>query len=132
MRDRYFDFIQRHPWLILALSTLFIVATSAGVTRLSFTSDLRAYFSDQNPQLQAFEDMEHRFSKQDSLLFLVSSETQDLFSRRPALVRQVHRVWLTDLSVVIGVRHIPLKAKAPGVKPREVSICDGVRDPQIV
>ena len=80
MRDRYFDFIQRHPWLILALSTLFIVATSAGVTRLSFTSDLRAYFSDQNPQLQAFEDMEHRFSKQDSLLFLVSSETQDLFS----------------------------------------------------
>ena len=76
MRDRYFDFIQRHPLLILICSVLFVVAATSGVTRLSFTSDLRAYFSEQNPQLRAFEDMEQRFSKQDSLLFLVSSETQ--------------------------------------------------------
>ncbi len=80
MRERYFNFIERHPWLIIVTSLLFVLATTAGVIRLTFTSDLRAYFSEENPQLQAFEDMEHRFSKQDSLIFLVSSETQDLFS----------------------------------------------------
>ncbi|MAR01639.1 MAG: RND transporter [Oceanospirillaceae bacterium] len=92
MRDRYFDFIQRHPLLILICSVLFVVAATSGVTRLSFTSDLRAYFSEQNPQLRAFEDMEQRFSKQDSLLFLVSSETQNLFS--PTGLELVER--LTD------------------------------------
>lgn len=82
MLSAYFEFLLRRPitWMLILVSiTLF---TASGMLKLTFTSDFRSYFSSENPQLQAFEDMERRFSKQDNLFLLISSEQAELFSQQ--------------------------------------------------
>ncbi|WP_370315502.1 RND family transporter [Thalassolituus sp.] len=80
MLERYLSFIQRHPILILALTAVALFTSAAGTLNLTFTSDFRKYFSDQNPQLNAFEAMETRFSRQDNLYFLVTAPEDSLFT----------------------------------------------------
>lgn len=74
MRERYLTAIIHHPVRVLCVVALLVCISALGVLNLTFTSDFRAYFSDANPQLRAFEAMETRFSRQDSLFVLVSSE----------------------------------------------------------
>jgi len=75
MRERFLTAIIHHPVRVLCVVALLVCISALGVLNLTFTSDFRAYFSDANPQLRAFEAMETRFSRQDSLFVLVSSET---------------------------------------------------------
>ncbi len=82
MLNRYFELILRNPFITLFAVLLALVATGSGVKELTFTSDFRAYFSEKNPELHAFEAMEKRFSRQDNLYFLVSSVDQSLFSEK--------------------------------------------------
>ena len=82
MLNRYFELILRNPFITLFAVLLALVATGSGVKELTFTSDFRAYFSEKNPELRAFEAMEKRFSRQDNLYFLVSSVDQSLFSEK--------------------------------------------------
>ncbi|MGK0476317.1 MAG: putative RND superfamily exporter protein [Oleispira sp.] len=63
-------------WIvIIALSAVLILATS-GAQHLTFTTDFRSYFSSENPQLRAFEQLEADFNKQDTLVFLVEMEDE--------------------------------------------------------
>ena len=80
MLDRYFQFILAKPWHVLLLTAVLVLSSAAGLLNLSFTSDFRTYFSDQNPQLRAFEAMEARFSRQDNLYFLISAQDDSLFN----------------------------------------------------
>jgi predicted RND superfamily exporter protein len=82
MLSRYFNLILRRPYRVLLLVFMVVIALGAGVHKLSFTSDFRTYFSSENPQLQAFEAMEKRFSRQDNLFFLVSGNSQHLFTQK--------------------------------------------------
>lgn len=80
MLSRYFNFVLRRPIFVLFMVTVAVMTLGTGIHKLSFTSDFRTYFSAENPQLKAFEAMEKRFSRQDNLFFLVSSEHDTLFS----------------------------------------------------
>ena len=82
MLVRYFETILKHPLITLLLVATTLSGLGAGVANLTFTSDFRTYFSDENPELQAFEAMEDRFTRQDNLYFLVSSQDVSLFSPR--------------------------------------------------
>ena len=82
MLNRYFNLILRRPYRVLLLVVMVVITLGAGVHKLSFTSDFRTYFSSGNPQLQAFEAMEKRFSRQDNLFFLVSGNSQHLFTQK--------------------------------------------------
>jgi len=72
----------RFPWLTLLFSTLLIFLMSAGASNLIFTTDFRTYFSADNPQLKAFEQIEADFNKQDTLVFLIeqSNETDSVIN----------------------------------------------------
>ncbi|MDF1764500.1 MAG: hypothetical protein P1U57_13905, partial [Oleibacter sp.] len=80
MRERYVQVLLQYRYIGLILVLLFAGISMAGVFKLSFTSDFRTYFSAQNPQLRAFEDMEQRFSRQDNVYFLITAGTQPIFS----------------------------------------------------
>ena len=82
MSERYIRWvIAQRKWLVIV--TLFAVITLAmGTSRLTFTSDFRAYFAPENPQLLAFEAMERTFSKQENVFFFVGARQGDIFNRR--------------------------------------------------
>jgi uncharacterized protein len=80
MKDRYFRFVLDHPWLVLLLSLILVMAAAAGGKNLTFKSDYRVYFSDENPQLQAFEAMQKVYSKSDNVAFVLSPRDGNVFS----------------------------------------------------
>jgi predicted RND superfamily exporter protein len=71
--------IAQRKWLVVLLA-LSVIILSAGAVKLSFTSDFRAYFGPENPQLMALENMERTFSKQENIYFYLHAKEGDLFS----------------------------------------------------
>ena len=79
--DAYVDWLSRHFRLATFGILAVFIGLIAGVTGLSVTNDMRAYFSDDNPQLLAFERLERIFDRQDVLFFIVVAEDGDIFDR---------------------------------------------------
>jgi predicted RND superfamily exporter protein len=91
---RYAQFVVTHPWRILLLTLLVVMSTGSGGRFIEFTNDYRVFFSDDNPELQAFEAMQNIYTKTDNVLFVVAPENGNVFSAETlALVSE-----LTDLS----------------------------------
>lgn len=81
MLQRYTDnIIQYHKWIVF-ISLLIVIALGAGAKNLTATSDFNIYFSDTNPQLVAFKDLEKTYGKQDSLTFFIQPANQNLFTK---------------------------------------------------
>ncbi len=80
--ERYTRWIVRHRrWVILA-SVLLAVLVGSGITRLGLSSDYRVFFSEDNPDLLAFEAMEKTYTKNDNVLFVLHPEGEDVFTPR--------------------------------------------------
>ena len=76
---RYTQWIERWRYTIVIASMLFILLLFSGLKDFSIASNFRAYFSEDNPQLLAFEEVEDEFSKQDSVSFLLQPKSGDLY-----------------------------------------------------
>lgn len=72
--------IINRPWLTIILSVLLALGLAAGAKNLTFKSDYRVFFSEENPQLQAFEKMQKTFAKSDDVLFILAPKNGDLFT----------------------------------------------------
>lgn len=68
-----------HPWWTLLVSLSIIAGLSAGVAQLDFKNDYRVYFSEENPQLLAFEAMQDIYNKSDNVIFVVAPDDGDVF-----------------------------------------------------
>ncbi|MFC1750705.1 RND family transporter [Pseudomonadota bacterium] len=80
MVERYAKWLIRGRWVILALTVLWVIAAASGGRFLSFTNDYRVFFSDENPQLLAFEELQNTYSKNDNLLFVLTPKEGDVFT----------------------------------------------------
>ena len=73
--------------------TLVVVAlASSGGRFLSFDTDYRVFFSEDNPQLQAFERIQNTYTKYDNLLFVLAPADGKVFTRETLQAVQ----WLTE------------------------------------
>jgi len=93
-------FITTHPWWILLIITLAVSAMAGGVVNLGFKNDYRAYFSQENPQLQAFEDIQNTYNKSDSVMFVLQPEDGNAFSRETlqAIQELTEKAWKIPFS----------------------------------
>jgi len=66
----------RQGWIVFLTATALLLIAISGSQFLSFTTDFRSYFSTENPQLRAFEQLESDFNKQDTLVFLVEMKDE--------------------------------------------------------
>lgn len=82
MLERYIRWIIAKRKWITTLLLFALIVISYGASKLTFTSDFRAYFGPENPQLLAFESMERTFSKQDNVYFYIHAKDGDLFTNR--------------------------------------------------
>jgi predicted RND superfamily exporter protein len=80
MLENYVRWVITYRKWIASLSFLLVLVISFGASKLIFTSDFRAYFGPDNPQLLAFEDMERTFSKQENVYFYIRAKKGDLFT----------------------------------------------------
>ena len=72
--------VMRWRWPVIIATLLIVFAAGSGATKLTFRDDYRVFFSEENPQLTAFEAMENIYTKNDSILFVLAPADGDAFS----------------------------------------------------
>ena len=70
----------RHRWWILAISVLLAAVMGSGACFLTFSSDVRMYFSRENPELQAFEALENTYAKEEHVFLAIAPESGNVFT----------------------------------------------------
>ena len=84
-----------HPKLMIVLSLILIVVTSTGVSRLSFSNDLEIFFSEDNPQLKAFHELEDQYAETHSVFFIVIPRDENVFTKSTlaSVLRLTEEAW---------------------------------------
>jgi predicted RND superfamily exporter protein len=82
MVSRYTRWVIRRRWWVLAAAFVVTVAAGAGVRNLGLSTDYRTYFSDDNPDLLAYEEVENIYTRNDNVLFIIKPRRGDVFTTR--------------------------------------------------
>ena len=67
---------------IVLAAVLLTIAAAAGGRFLWFETNYRVYFSEGNPQLQAFDELQNTYGKNDNVLFVLAPGTGRSSARR--------------------------------------------------
>ena len=68
-------------WWIIVATILIVLAAAGGLRFLTFNKDLRVFFSEENPQLQALETLENTYGRIDNVSFAIAPKDGDVFTR---------------------------------------------------
>ena len=101
MIERYAAWVVRNRWLVIILTIISILALATGGKNLSFTNDYRVFFSKENPQLIAFEELQEAYTKSDNVLIMLEPKDGDVFSPETlaAIADLTDRAWQTPFSI---------------------------------
>ncbi len=69
-----------HRNALILLSLLCVAGMSLGSMQLVFNGNYRIFFSDDNPQLVAFETIEKNYTSTDNLIYVVAARDGEIFS----------------------------------------------------
>ena len=96
----YARWLVRHRWLVIAASLVVGLIVASGVRFLAFSTDYRVFFSEDNPQLTAFETLQKVYTKDDTILVVIKPREGDIFTpRNLSLLRDMTKdAWRTPFS----------------------------------
>ncbi len=86
--------ILKYRWLVIILSLILVFAAASGGKHLKFTTDYRVFFSADNPELLAFQDLENTYTKNDNVLFVLTPKSGEVFTTESLEAVE----WLTEQS----------------------------------
>ena len=72
----------KYRWIIILLSFVLVLGAASGGRFLVFKADYRVFFSGDNPQLQAFDNLEKTYSRNDNVLFVITPKDGNVFTRK--------------------------------------------------
>ena len=100
MAKKYAELILRHKWLTIFLVVLWVMGMGAGAQHLTFTTDYRVFFSADNPQLTAFEDLQDTYARNDNVMMLLVPKDGRVFTRETlsAVAWLTEKAWETPYS----------------------------------
>ena len=70
----------RWRWPVIVTAVVAALAIGSGAQHLEFANNYRVFFSDENPELTAFEDLQATYTKNDNFLFVLEPSDGDAFS----------------------------------------------------
>ncbi len=76
----FVDSVVNNPWKILLSSIITVMLFASGGQYLQFTNDFRQFFSEDNPQLIAFDEMEDTYTKADNVIFVIAPDDGNVFT----------------------------------------------------
>jgi len=77
----YPKWVLNNRWFIIFFCLIFVALAASGGRLISFTTNYRVFFSEDNPQLLAFEALENTYVKNDNVLFVLAPDNGNVFSR---------------------------------------------------
>jgi predicted RND superfamily exporter protein len=69
--QRYARWVVRHRWWVLAITLFATLLAGSGIRKLGLATDYRTFFSEDNPDLAAYEAVENIYTKNDNVLFVI-------------------------------------------------------------
>lgn len=98
---RFGRWVVDRPWTVMIASLLLVAAAASGARLIELTTDYRAFFSEDNPELRTFERLENTYTKSDNVLIVLSPEDGNVFEPETlAAVEQLtHDAWQTPYSI---------------------------------
>jgi len=72
----------RHRWLVIVATLIFIVGSVAGLRNgVKFDSSYRIFFSEDNPQLQAFDALQDIYTKDDNVMIILTANKETIYEQ---------------------------------------------------
>jgi uncharacterized protein len=90
--SRYGTWVVRFRWWIAIVSLAAAFGIGSGAQHLRFTNDYRIFFSADNPQRLAFEELENTYTKNDNVMFVIAPKSGDAFDAETLSAVE----WMTD------------------------------------
>lgn len=80
MIDKFNNWVLNHFIITTLLVLVVIGLTATNLPNIKFDSDYRIFFSEDNPQLRAFEELQGNYTKNDSVMFVIAPKDGNAFS----------------------------------------------------
>ncbi|MDG1287909.1 MAG: MMPL family transporter [Rickettsiales bacterium] len=88
------NMVLTYRWFVIFLSFMLVFATGYGVQFIGFDTNYRVFFGDENPQLQAFDELQNVYTKTDNTMYVIKPKAGDAF--QPQVLELVQ--YLTEQS----------------------------------
>ncbi|MEL6124324.1 MAG: hypothetical protein AAFR14_11455, partial [Bacteroidota bacterium] len=69
LAEKWADFVIRYKWPVL-IATLLLGIGLASQGKMDFDGDYHAFFSKSNPELEAFDALQEKYTKDDNVLIV--------------------------------------------------------------
>ena len=77
---RLTQLVIRFRWFVPVIAGALAAVIGSGAANLEFSTNYRTFFSKENPELTAFENLQATYTKNDNILFVLESEEGGAFS----------------------------------------------------
>jgi len=101
MITRYTEWLLRWRWLIILATIVSAGLLASGGRFLQMTNDYRVFFSKDNPQLAASENLQETYTKTDNVLIMLLPKSGSAISREvlTAVTELTDSAWQTPYSI---------------------------------
>jgi predicted RND superfamily exporter protein len=79
--EKYTGLLIRFRWWVMAVATITLMISVYGISRLSINTDIRVFFSKDNPQLVAFDKLENTYQKNDNVFIALKPHNGTIFTK---------------------------------------------------
>ena len=128
---RFGEFILKYRWVVIAGLLALIAMAGSGARFIEFATDYRTFFSEDNPQLLAFDELQNVYTKNDNILFVIDPPDHDPFSAQSVKIvsELTEKGWLLPFAIrVDGVTNFQ-HSEADG---DDLIVADLVEDPETI
>ena len=101
MGKTYGEWLVRWRYLVVVAVIAVVAAAASGLRFIEFKTDYRVFFSEDNPQLQAFEQLQNTYTKTDNVLFVLAPKDANVFTRETlaSVARLTEAAWQIPYSI---------------------------------
>jgi len=94
-------YVLKYRWIIIILSLALVFLAASGGKNLQFQTNYRVFFSQDNPQLQAFDRLEQTYTRNDNVLFVLTPKDGNVFTRETLAVveKLTEKAWQIPYSI---------------------------------
>lgn len=98
--QKWAHWVIRYRWLVLIASLPLALGLGYGGQFIQFDSDYHVFFSDENPQLKAFDALQNKYTKDDNVFIVVEPKNGDVFTKEnlAAIEKLTEKSWQTPFS----------------------------------
>jgi predicted RND superfamily exporter protein len=101
MSELFFQLILKRNIVVILCVVAISLLMGSGIQHLRFNNDYRMFFSEENPQLKAFEQLQNTYTKNDNVLFVIAPQDGKVFTQETltAVKELTQEAWQIPYSI---------------------------------